>query len=130
MFGSPPGRHLLTRMGPETPFVTHTRAAAAAAVAAVLLSGCGGAQSDAARLGADNPAGARIFKSDCSACHTLTGHDTRSAGGDLGLLPGTVAEVESFARIMPVHPRLTPADVANIATYLVDIERELARQRQ
>ena len=107
------------------------RRAASVAALAVLLAGCGGsrhASPSPARL-ADS-AGARIFKSACAVCHTLTGHDTRSDGGDLGLLHGTVAEVESFARIMPVHPRLTPADVANIATYIVDIERELARQRQ
>ena len=108
------------------------RRAASVAALAVLLSGCGGsrhASPNPARL-AEYSAGARIFKSACAVCHTLTGHDTRSDGGDLGLLHGTVAEVESFARIMPVHPRLTPADVANIATYIVGIERELARQRQ
>jgi len=98
-----------------------------------LLSGCGGGRhtsSGPARLAADNAAGARIFKSACAGCHTLTGHDTHSDGGDLGLLPGTIAEVESFARIMPVHPRLTPTNVAIVATYIVGVERELVRHRR
>jgi len=113
------------------PATNAARRGASVAALAVLLSGCGGsrhASPSPARL-ADS-AGARIFESACAVCHTLTGHDTRSDGGDLGLLHGTVAEVEGFVRIMPVHPRLTPTNVAIVATYIVGVERELVRHRR
>lgn len=75
-------------------------------------------------------AGARIFKTSCATCHTLTRHDTNIEGGDLGLLPGTVAEVESFARIMPVRPPLTSTDAKTVAVYIVGVERRTVRQRR
>ena len=87
------------------------------AVLAVTLIGCDG-----------RPLGKHVFQSRCSACHTLTGHDTSIDGGDLAIGRMSVAGVESFARIMPVRPRLTSAELHAVAAYVVD-RRETLQTR-
>ncbi len=77
-------------------------------LALALLSGCGG----------HGVSGRAVFQRACSGCHTLTGHDTPVAGGDLGAGRLTAAQVESFARVMPVHPRLTRAQMRAVASYV------------
>lgn len=85
-----------------------------AAVAALLiaLTGCGGGASVSGRA---------VFSHACARCHTLTGHDVNIDGGDLaeGRLP--VGDVESFARVMPVH--LTHDELVAVARYVVSRER-------
>lgn len=83
---------------------------AAVVLVGFALSGCG--------RHAKPTAGARIFARSCSGCHTLTGHDTQVAGGDLLPLSASVAQLESFVRAMPVRPRLTPAEIAVVARYV------------
>jgi len=87
-------------------------------VLAFALAGCGG-----------RPLGKRVFETRCADCHTLTGRDAPVDGGDLALGSLSVSDVESFARIMPVRPRLTRAELHAVATYVVDRREALARRR-
>ena len=79
------------------------------ALLAVVLAvtGCGATR--AAR-------GRHVFDTRCTSCHTLTGHDTTVEGGDLGTGCMTVAQVASFARVMPV--RLTRRQTNDVAIYV------------
>lgn len=73
----------------------------------LMLTGCGG---DATARGR------RVFDTRCTACHTLTGHDTSVDGGDLAVGCMTPAQVESFVRVMPV--RLTTREASDVARYV------------
>lgn len=88
--------------------LTGTRALAASAALALLLCGCG-SPSRADR-------GRAIFRSACASCHTLTGHETQTAGGDLAVAELGVRDLRSFTRVMP--GRLTAADVDAVAAYV------------
>ena len=57
----------------------------------------------------------------CAHCHTLTGHDTHSDGGDLAVGRLSLPDVISFTRQMPVT--LSDADVHTVAAYVVAHER-------
>lgn len=59
-----------------------------------------------------------MFARACAGCHTLTGHDTSVPGGDLAMQKLSVADIESFVRVMPV--RLTRADADAVAAYVHD----------
>jgi mono/diheme cytochrome c family protein len=74
-----------------------------------LLAGCGHDR---------NAAGRAIFRHSCAGCHTLTGHDTNADGGDLAIGNYGAADVASFARVMPVRPKLTGAQVQAVARYV------------
>ncbi|HZT90538.1 MAG TPA: cytochrome c [Gaiellaceae bacterium] len=80
------------------------------AAALLLLAGCGGGPAVSGRA---------VFSHSCSGCHTLTGHDTNVDGGDLAVGHFSVAEVESFAAVMPVRPRLTSDELHAVAVYVV-----------
>lgn len=84
---------------------------AAAVVLALLLTGCG--------AGRHTARGRVLFEHDCARCHTLTGHDTNAPGGDLREGHLDAAAVASFARVMPVKPRLDAADLRAVAAYVV-----------
>ena len=73
-------------------------------------AGCGG--------GSRNSRGHAIFEQECSSCHTLTGHDTRIDGGDLAIARLRVADIASFARVMPVRRPLSNADAVAVARYV------------
>jgi len=60
--------------------------------------------------------GRSVFASACSGCHTLTGHDTRSPGGDLGVTKLSEATILSFVRVMPV--RISSGDGRAVAAYV------------
>ncbi|MBV8079254.1 MAG: cytochrome c [Actinobacteria bacterium] len=60
--------------------------------------------------------GRAIFTRDCSSCHTLTGHETAVAGGDLAVVSMSLADLASFTRAMPV--RLSPGEVRAVAAYV------------
>jgi mono/diheme cytochrome c family protein len=79
------------------------------------VAGCGGKTTNGQSSAAQ---GKRVFASACAGCHTLTGHDTRAPGGDLAIEALTVADIESFVRVMPV--RLTSADADAVAAYVHD----------
>jgi mono/diheme cytochrome c family protein len=89
----------------------HRHPALAGLVAAALLAGCGG--------GHASSRGQEIFERSCARCHTLTGHDTRAPGGDLRAARLSVADVASFARVMPVDPQLDEADARAVARFVV-----------
>ena len=87
-----------------------------ASLVAAALGGCGGARhsSQVAVL----RRGHAIFDRSCAGCHTLTGHAGSAPGGDLGSVRLSVRDLASFARIMPVRPRLSEADVEAVAEYV------------
>lgn len=60
--------------------------------------------------------GKAVFASACAGCHTVTGHDTDVPGGDLAMTKLSVADIESFARVMPVH--VTRQEIADVAAFV------------
>jgi mono/diheme cytochrome c family protein len=64
--------------------------------------------------------GRAVFADTCAGCHTLTGRDTSIRGGDLAVVELSVADIESFIRVMPV--RLTRADARAVAAYVHHVE--------
>ena len=97
-------------MGPLLERLTRT---AGAATAALVLCSCG--------ANTKSP-GKAIFDRACARCHTLTGHDTKADGGDLAIGSLTAAQIASFARVMPVRPRLTGAELGLVARYVAHAE--------
>jgi mono/diheme cytochrome c family protein len=91
-------------------------AAAALASAALALTAFGCAHRVPAS--SELASGHRIYAHSCSACHSLTGHDTHSSGGDLANPNLTLADLASFARTMPVRPPLTAAHADAVARYI------------
>jgi mono/diheme cytochrome c family protein len=70
-----------------------------------------------------SPDGRAVFSASCSACHTLGARTTAAPGGDLSGYRLTAAEIASFARVMPVHPRLSRAEIDAVAAYVAAHER-------
>jgi len=85
--------------------------AASTLVLVAVLAGCGSSHDEFAR-------GRRVFAASCSGCHTLTGRPTRAPGGDLGSLLLSAADIESFAAIMPVRPRISHRDLRSVALFV------------
>ena len=95
---------------------TATAALLAAAVGmAAFLSGC---HARGHATSGEGDRGRRIYTQSCSTCHTLTGHDTHAPGGDLLEADLGVADLESFARTMPIRPPLSAADAYAVAEYI------------
>jgi mono/diheme cytochrome c family protein len=89
---------------------------AALAIAAV-AAGCGSGG------GSQHAGGAALFAADCGMCHSLNGQQSpRRQGGDLLALHMTRAQMLDFVREMPVHHRLTSAEVATVADYVRAVE--------
>jgi len=96
-----------------------------------LLSACSSSsarKSTNAATAAQLAEGRELFVDACAACHTLTGHDTRADGGDLGLLRLTRAQMLSFERIMPTPP-ISSNQRSKIASYVVRVEQDEAKSR-
>ena len=112
----------------------HDRLSVAAVVLAALLtllSACSSSsarKSTSAATAAQLAEGRKLFVDACAACHTLTGHDTRADGGDLGLLRLTQAQMLSFERIMP-GPPMSGDQLSKIARYAVRVEQDEAKSR-
>lgn len=83
------------------------------------MTGCGG-----------RSLGERTFAAKCGGCHTLTGHDTRADGGDLALGTFSVADVEAFAAVMPVRPRLGRRELHAVAVYVTRRRDAAVRARR
>jgi mono/diheme cytochrome c family protein len=66
-----------------------------------------------------------VFASSCADCHTLTGHDTRSSGGDLAVAKLSEATILSFVRVMPV--RISAADGRAVAAYVAAVAGHRSR---
>jgi len=67
---------------------------------------------------ARQPAGQAVFTSSCAGCHTLAGRESGASGGDLALAHLSVADLASFARIMPTPSRLSQAEALAVAEYV------------
>jgi mono/diheme cytochrome c family protein len=79
-----------------------------------LATSCGGQRPAAGD--AQFHKGRALFSQSCSGCHTLTGDDTRTTGGDLAIADLSIGDIASFIRVMPV--RLTTAQVDAVAVYV------------
>ena len=95
-------------------------AAALAAMAAIMAGGCGGSGRAASpRLGHT------IFLHACAECHTLAGHESSAVAGDLVKAHLSVADLASFAKIMPTRPRLSQAEAVAVAEYIHSVASSL-----
>ncbi len=94
--------------------------AAAALVAAAAFggAGCGGEPS-----AGSPPGGQAIFARECSSCHTLTGREHGTVGGDLARTGLSAAAIASFAKVMPVPTPLSRAEASAVAEYVHARER-------
>jgi mono/diheme cytochrome c family protein len=99
------------------------RHGAALAPAVVALAGLVLLAVGAAGLGRESPDGRAVFASSCSGCHSVDGGAARTPGGDLTGYRLTAAEIASFAAVMPVHPRLSAAEIRAVAAYVAARER-------
>lgn len=74
---------------------------------ALLLAGCGGHA---------QPSGRQVFQRACAGCHA----SDASPGGSLRSYRLTREQIASFARIMPVRPKLSDAEIAAVARYVFE----------
>jgi mono/diheme cytochrome c family protein len=81
----------------------------------VLAAGCGGGHVTSEEKGH------RIFDSQCSSCHSLTGHERGAVGGDLVLAHLKEKDVASFARVMPTNKPLSQPEARAVASYVVSV---------
>lgn len=79
-------------------------------------AGCGATQHSAQT--AQTRHDRAIFTSSCASCHTLAGRESGAPGGDLALAHLSVADLASFARIMPTPSRLSQAEALAVAEYV------------
>ena len=77
------------------------------AAVAVLAAGCGGA-----------PDGAKVFRGECSGCHTLVVKEHGAMGGDLAIPRLGVDDIASFAEQMPTPRPLSHRDARAVAEYV------------
>ncbi len=91
-----------------------------------MLAGCGGASGHGTQeVGAATQGlGKRVYARSCDGCHSLTGHETSTDGGDLALDSLTLAQMESFTRVMPTRP-LTPSQVRAVSIYVLTRTRRI-----
>ena len=85
--------------------------------------GCGAGPRPIARRGQE------VFARSCAACHTLAGRDSGTGSGDLADIHLSVADVTSFAKIMPVRPRLSAFEALAVAQYIHSVSTSSARKR-
>ena len=83
----------------------------ALAAVAFFAAGCGGHARHA-------DVGRSIYEQGCAGCHTLSGRERGSIGGDLVNANLGVADVASFALEMPTPRRLTKAQADAVARYV------------
>ena len=89
-----------------------------AVVLAIAAAGCGGSGS------APSNRGKTLFTQACGACHTLTGVDSpKHQGGDLLAARMSRLALLQFGREMPVRRRLTSAELATVADYILAVQR-------
>jgi len=67
--------------------------------------------------------GHSIFVRSCAGCHTLSGRERGAAGGDLAIARLRVADLASFARVMPVQPPLSRPAARAVAEYIFSVAR-------
>lgn len=95
-------------------------AAAALPLIVAALTGCGGVRPPADEL----QEGAQLFRASCSACHTLASNPHPSpVGGSLRPYRMTIAQVESFTRVMPLRRPLDDRQLRILARYVTRVQR-------
>jgi len=104
------------------PRTGHSLRIAAVAAVAFLAAGCGG------HAGHAN-SGRAIYEQDCAGCHTLSGRERGSVGGDLVNANLGVADIASFALEMPTPRRLTKTQANTVARYVDAVAATLRRRR-
>ncbi|HEX7084696.1 MAG TPA: cytochrome c [Gaiellaceae bacterium] len=80
-----------------------------AAVSVLLSTGCGETRVSRGRA---------VFRSSCAGCHTVAGRERGAVGGDLVLAHLDVADLASFARVMPASKPLSRADALAVADFV------------
>lgn len=104
---------------------------AIAVIAAVLAvattgAGCGGARQPSGASAVGH--GRQIFARSCAACHTVAGRESGAVGGDLVNAHLSVADLASFAVVMPTPSRLSPSDAAAVASYIDSVASSLRKR--
>jgi len=94
----------------------------ALAAVAFFAAGCGGHARHA-------DTGRSIYEQDCAGCHTLSGRERGSIGGDLVNANLGVADIASFAVEMPTPRRLTKTQGDAVARYVDAVAAALRRGR-
>ena len=92
------------------------------AAAILTMSGCASAAHRPAHGGPSALAapGARVFADACAHCHTLgTPAPAAKQGGDLAGYRMTLAQVQSFTRVMPVRRPLSTEDLRAVSQYVL-----------
>ena len=74
--------------------------------------------------------GHAIFAHSCSSCHTLAGRESGANGGDIANTHLTIPDLVSFAKIMPAHTPLSPADALAVGEYLHTIGNRSRKRAQ
>src|SRR5512142_156842 len=91
----------------------------AAAVAG--LTGCGGGGKG---IMSQTRKAQALFDSNCSACHSLIGNESRRRqGGDLVGYRLTRSQLLEFTREMPTRRALTSSELNAIVDYVLEIEQ-------
>jgi mono/diheme cytochrome c family protein len=93
---------------------------------AIVAAGCGGSGSGGRGGSGSGPPGngKTLFTQACGACHTVSGVDSpKHQGGDLLAVHMSRAALLQFAREMPVRRRLTSAELATVADYILAVQR-------
>ena len=84
------------------------------------LTGCGGG----ARTMSQTRKPQALFDSNCSACHSLIGNESRRRqGGDLVGYRFTRSQLLEFTREMPTRRALTSSELNTIVDYVLEIEQ-------
>ncbi len=110
-----------------------TCASAVLVVAVLALSACasGGHRPARGATSAVAGPGARVFSAACAHCHTLgTPAPATKQGGDLVGYRMTLAQVESFTRVMPARRPLRAGDLRAVSEYVLAAQRRAARALQ
>jgi len=96
----------------------HRAAGLRGLLGAVLAVGCGTTDR------AESSAGQGLFAQDCSVCHSLSGRQSpQRQGGDLLMLHMGREAMHQFVQEMPVRHRLSPAQLRDVAGYVLAVER-------
>ena len=88
----------------------------AATLAAVAAAGCGHTESGSRAAALQR--GSAIYTRSCAGCHTLSGREGRAVGGDLVRAHLSVADLVSFALVMPARRPLSHADAVAVAQFV------------
>jgi mono/diheme cytochrome c family protein len=85
------------------------------------LAGCG---RRSVETGSQTRRAQELFASNCSACHSLIGNESRHPlGGDLVGYRLTRSQLLEFTREMPTRRALTSSELNTLVDYVLEIEQ-------